>query len=217
MVTPNNLYCNERRFSKKQEGESVLKMIESGLWFRLLQRGLQSPTARRRIDATASESGATLVEMAICSAVLMTAIFGIIQFSIALYVYNFVAEAAREATRYAVVRGANSCLYSSTFPNCNLNPTTSGDPVGNYVRGLGFPFSSGLSAAVTWWAPSQDASGVTSWTTPCTGAVDSIGNPCNTVGYAVRVVVTYSYPLSIPFVPSNTLNIHGTSQMLINE
>ena len=44
----------------------------------------------------------------------------------ALYAYNFVSEAAREATRYAVVRGPNSCLISFTLPACNLNPLTYG-------------------------------------------------------------------------------------------
>jgi hypothetical protein len=165
------------------------------------------------------ESGATLVEMAICSAVLMTVLFGIIQFSISLYIYNFVAEAAREATRYAVVRGSHSCQISATFPNCDLNPNTAGDPIGNYIRARGFPFSGGMSATTTWWAPAQDASGVTSWTTQCTGATDpnNPGNPCNSVGYAVRVQVTYTYPLAIPFVPGRSLGLTSTSQMLINE
>ena len=52
------------------------------------------------------DSGASLVEFTVSAAVLFMALFGIIQCSLGLYAYNYVSDAAREGTRYAMVRGA---------------------------------------------------------------------------------------------------------------
>jgi hypothetical protein len=169
-----------------------------------------------------NEQGAAIVEMALASAVLFTLLVGIIQVSMALYIHNFVSEAAREGTRYAVVRGASSCLYAtSAMPDCNLGPTTSGNPIQAYLRGLGFPYSSGVTATATWWSPTGAAPN--QWTLSCTTATDANatspldGDACNYPGHAVRVQVTYSYPLAVPFWGTHTLNISSTSQMIINE
>jgi Flp pilus assembly protein TadG len=171
------------------------------------------------------EDGASLVEMAIASAIYLSLFFGIVEFSLALYSYNFVSDAAREATRYAVIRGTNSCTPNPSFPNCNLLPTSitsTTDPTANpvlaYIDSLNYPglSPSNLSATVTWWVATQNAAGNTSWTTACTGSVDSNGNPCNAEGNAVKVVVTYKFPLSIPWLPASTLRVSSTSQMMIN-
>jgi len=173
------------------------------------------------------EEGTTLVEMALASTILLSALFGVIAISLALYVYNYVSDAAREATRYAIVRGPDSCVIASTFPNCNLNPTkitSSTDPTKNpllnYVYNMGYPGldRSKLTATVNYYAAStvQVGSGPTgysqtSWsTTPCTTAT------CNNRGNAVQVTVTYPFPLSIPFWRSTTVNISSTSQMVIS-
>ena len=50
------------------------------------------------------EEGTTLVEMAFASAILLSSLFGVIAISLALYVYNYVSDAAREAT------GMQSCV-----------------------------------------------------------------------------------------------------------
>ena len=63
------------------------------------------------------EEGATLVEMAlVCAFIVIPMLFGIIEVSLALYSYNFVTDAAREATRYAVVRGPQTCVIAPTSP-----------------------------------------------------------------------------------------------------
>jgi Flp pilus assembly protein TadG len=156
--------------------------------------------------------GATLVEMALSASVLFVMLFGIIEVCMGLYSYNLVSEAARQATRYASVRGTDSCTYATkTFPNCNLNPTTSGNAIQTYVQGLGFPYSSQMNATATWWTAVQDANGSTTLPTQCTVA------SCNSVGNAVKVQVTYSFPLPIPFWNNATLNIKSTSEMMISE
>ena len=53
-----------------------------------------------------SEEGSSLVEFALIFLVLMTMMLGIIDFCRAAYAYHFVSNAAREATRYAAVRGS---------------------------------------------------------------------------------------------------------------
>jgi Flp pilus assembly protein TadG len=53
------------------------------------------------------ETGSSLVEFALSSTVLLMAIFGVLDCSCALYADHYVANAAREATRYAMVRGSS--------------------------------------------------------------------------------------------------------------
>jgi Flp pilus assembly protein TadG len=186
---------------------------------------------RRRVRASRGkgifcEQGATLVEMALATTVYVALFVGTIELCLGLYTYNYISDAAREATRWVAVRGANSCTISSTFPSCNLLPTDvtsttnpSANPVLSYVYALNYPSMnpSNLSVSVTWWVASQNGSGSTSWTTQCTGATDANGNPCNATGNQVKVVVTYSYPLSIPFSTSRNVALSSTSEMMINE
>lgn len=170
----------------------------------------------------ASEQGAAIIEMAVACGVLLTLLIGIVQVSQAFYIYNFVSEAAREGTRYAAVRGTNSCLNATgTMPDCNLGPATSGNPIQTYLQGLGFPYSNGITATATWWSPPKASPN--QWNISCTTATDTDassalnGDACNYPGHAVQVQVTYSYPLSIPFWGTQSLNISSTSQMVINE
>ena len=53
-----------------------------------------------------SESGSGLVEYSIVFILLMTMLLAIADFSRALYAYHFVSNSAREAARYASVRGS---------------------------------------------------------------------------------------------------------------
>ena len=178
------------------------------------------------------EDGATLVEMAlICAFVVIPMLFGIIEVSLALYSYNFVTDAAREATRYAVVRGPQTCVIAPTFPDCNLSPAGSTNPTSGsgsttlqtYVQNLGYPGinPSNLTVTATWWSanvvnPGTGAFSTTDWNTQCT-TTDLNGNACNSIGNAVRVVVTYAFPLNIPFWKNVTVNLTSTAQMTINE
>ena len=191
---------------------------------RLLTQALR-PISRRRVRQVLGDEGASLVEVAISLAVYVTLLFAVIEFLLSMYAYNFVSDAAREATRFAVIRGANSCVPNPSFPNCNLGPpnvTSSTDaslnPVLQYIDSLRYPGLSpdNLSADVTWWVAHQNASGHTDWATQCTGALDAKGNACNAEGNAVRVVVTYNFPLRLPWINAHILKVSSTSQMAIN-
>ena len=55
-----------------------------------------------------SQRGSTLVESALCLSAFLLIMFGVMEFSMAVYAYNSVADAARDGARWASVRGAAS-------------------------------------------------------------------------------------------------------------
>lgn len=150
------------------------------------------------------EDGATLVEMAICSSTLLCMIFGVIYFSMALYTYNYVDEAAREATRWAMVRGSQSCSNTPNLSDCNATAAQ----ITAFVTGLGGIDSSRITAIATWCAQST--------TTPGTWAACAAGTP-NTPGNEVRVQVQYNFPLNVPFWNSSILTVASTSTVVISQ
>ena len=63
-------------------------------------------TARRLARRLRCSRGQSLVESALSLGIVIAVLIGIIELTIALYCYNYVAYAAREATRWAMVRGS---------------------------------------------------------------------------------------------------------------
>jgi len=161
--------------------------------------GGMHPLASRIRRTLRAEAGTSIVEFAMASIILFTLVFGVIAICLALYSYNVTAEAAREATRYAIVRG--SACSASTFTNCNVTQ----DQLQTYVRGLGFP---GINPASMNLTAAWPTTGVT-----CFPSV----TPCNNPGNLVQVTVQYTFPLVIPFVPSRTLTMSSTSAMYISQ
>jgi Flp pilus assembly protein TadG len=139
-----------------------------------------------RVDA-----GTTIVEFAMASTILFTLVFGVIAICLALYSYNVVAESAREATRYAIVRGSACTSFATACPATKTDIET-------YVRSLGFPGINPASASL--WV-----------NTDCCWPTNN--NP----GSTVQVTVNYTFPLVIPFVPSRTLTMSSTSAMVISQ
>ncbi len=151
---------------------------------------------RARFRRCLNSEGQTLVETALSLTILFTMTFAIIELGMALYSYNFVAESAREGSRYAMVRG------SSCTGNCTI---ATNDSVQTYVRNLKYPGlnSSNLTVTTTW-----PDTGVT-----CTPSA----TPCNNPGNNVMVKATYAFPWTIPFIPSGTLTMTSTSEMIISQ
>ena len=153
------------------------------------------------------EQGSAIVEMAIASAVFLAAVFGIIQACWALYAYNYVNEAAREATRYAIVRGGTYTGNNCTAPGpatCVAQAGATGD-VSQYVKSLAYPGidTTKLTVTTTWPGGVGPVC-----TTPCVS---------NMPGNLVQVVVSYPYSFHIPFVPSATFTMASTSQLVISQ
>ena len=173
------------------------------------------------------EQGGSLVEMAISSLVLITVLFGLVEFSFAFFGSNVVSQAAREATRYASIRGYNSCSYATTtFPNCNLGPDSNGTSTAatalqNYLLSRNYPLTQNLKVTANWFSPTGGTPNA--WTMSCNTAIDNnltsplYGDACNYPGHAVRVKVSLALPISIPIYGKQTINLTSTSQMIISE
>jgi Flp pilus assembly protein TadG len=155
----------------------------------------------------ANERGDEMIEFAIVAVVLFTCIFAIINCSLLLYTYHFAAYAAREATRYAMVRGStwgsSSCASTATF-SCNATAAN----VASYVQSIVPPaISSGTPLTVTTTWPGTELAGST---TTCTTT-----NGNNSPGCLVMVQVSYSFTYFLPFLPSSALILKSTSEVVI--
>jgi Flp pilus assembly protein TadG len=149
-----------------------------------------------------SEYGSTLVETALSLVILLTVALGVMEMSLALYTYHFVSDAAREGTRFAIVRGSSCATNAGLASAC---PATQAD-IQSYVRGLGFPGIDPSLMTVTTTAYLAYPTG-----TVCTAAFLT----CMSPGNQVKVTVRYQFPLSIPFIPASTLSMSSSSQMVI--
>jgi Flp pilus assembly protein TadG len=164
----------------------------------MLTTGERVEDIRRSLD---SEEGAILIEAAVSFALMIALIMAVFQFSLALYSSHFVADAAREASRYAIVRGSSSCSDSPNLTNCNATA----EAIQSWVRNLNYPGINPQNLTVTTTWPS---SGVDCYPS---------ASPCNNPGNLVNVVVTYGFPLNVPFWKSVTINLRSTSQMVISQ
>lgn len=156
----------------------------------------------RSLRHARGERGSAIVEFALASMVLLTLVFGVIAIAMALYAYHFVSDAAREGTRYAINRGSSCLAYSGFTSAC---PAIESD-VQSYVRGLAFP---GINPSL------MDV--YTTWPTTGSTCTPSPAPYCNNPGNLVQVTVRYHFPLTIPFIPAETLTMTSSSEMVISD
>lgn len=123
---------------------------------------------------------------------MFTMLIGTMNMSQAIYTYHYVSEAAREGTRYAMVKGSNV-----------TTPATSA-AIQTYVQNLGYPGIQSSLMTVT-----------TTWKAYPTGTSCLPSSTCNNPGNLVTVTASYAYPLSIPYVGKKTLTMTSTSAMVI--
>lgn len=150
------------------------------------------------------ESGGTLVETALSMTLLLTLVFGIIEVSLMLYSYHFISNAAREGTRYAIVRGSSWTTACGTYTSSGCTATTT--QIQQYVLNLGFP---GIDPAKLTVTPTSSLTTGGSSCSPFTS--------CNAASNVVQVKVTYNFPFSVPFVTPRTISISSASQMVISQ
>jgi Flp pilus assembly protein TadG len=87
--------------------------------------------AMRRGRLLKSECGTGLVEYAVIVVIFMTMLLGIADFSRALYAYHFVSSQAREATRYAMVRGCSTpSTHCTAASNSDIQTFVKNVPLG---------------------------------------------------------------------------------------
>jgi Flp pilus assembly protein TadG len=152
------------------------------------------------VRSARGEEGSAIMETAMSSMILLTFMFGVMETGFALYSYHFISEAAREGTRYAIVRGS-SCVNPTDFTSAC--PASTSD-IQNYVKNLGFPGINPNNMTVT-VANAGYPAGVT-----CTPSAS-----CNNPGNLVTVTVQYNFPLTVPFVPAHTYSMSSTAAMII--
>ena len=93
-----------------------------------------------------NEQGSEMVELAMVGMLLFTLLFGILELGRAVWIYGTVAHLAREGSRYAIVRGADS------------SQTTNAAAVDAHVQGL----AAGMTGLVvtTAWTPDNEPGSV---------------------------------------------------------
>ena len=141
-------------------------------------------TSRVKADTAQSEDGQALVEFALIFSVLMGFVFGFMELCMMLYSYDMISESAREGTRYAIVHGS-SCLTST-----NASCTTTVANVNSYVSGLGWASPGGKMIVATTYPDNNENQ-----------------------GSRVQVTVTYSFPITLSWVPAGSISMQSSSQM----
>jgi Flp pilus assembly protein TadG len=149
------------------------------------------------------ESGSSLIEFAFSLLVLLPAIFGIVYCSLALYVDHYVTNTAREAARYAMVRGSTWSVACNVSTDYGCTATDAN--VTSYVQSitpLGINKSSPPLTVTTSWPGT-----VTSVSTCAKNAKDP--------GCVVSVTVSYSFNFILPFLPTKALTLKSTAAAVI--
>lgn len=153
--------------------------------------------ALNRLRPLRGERGSTLVEFALSFAFLLSMLFGIAGFGHALFVYHFVSEAARDATRWAIVNGS-TC---ATDASCSAPASTT--DIDTYVKSL-------VPQSIN---PSQISTNVTYPIQSDGPAICSTTD--NAPGCTVEVKVNYTYNFIFPLLPTSPLTLSSTSEMVI--
>jgi Flp pilus assembly protein TadG len=168
------------------------------------KRVLRIGRARRHAGG---ERGSAIMETAMSMVIFLTFLFGIFEVALALYTYFFIAEAAREGTRYAIVRGSTAggtgtaCAAYTSY-DCQASK----DQIKSYIQNLGFP---GIN-------PSNMTIPDPVWTAYVNAGYSCPASPpCNSPGNQVAVTVQYNFPLVLPFAPKLTYTMSSTSAMII--
>jgi Flp pilus assembly protein TadG len=171
--------------------------MPGGLFHRLtrLKRGAGLVNARPvpGLRKLRGEDGNNLIEYALTFMFFMSMVLGIVDFSRALYSYHFLSDAAREATRWAAVRGA-TCTNDGS---CTA-AASSADIIA-YVTNITPP---GLNPTGLTTTPSWPGTG------NCPGANNNPGCP-------VDVTVSYQFNFVVPFIRTTPLTLSSSSEMII--
>jgi Flp pilus assembly protein TadG len=142
------------------------------------------------------ERGASLPETAIVISAILALTFGIIDFGRAMYTYDFVAQLAREGTRWAAVRGSQSCTNSAnTLADCNASAAN----IQSYVQSLsqGATVASSITATPTYSCPT--------------------GSGTNAPGCTISLTVSYPFKFVLPYLPKAGITMASTSEMVISQ
>jgi Flp pilus assembly protein TadG len=167
-------------------------------------RRMFDPATRlaRKQRIARGEEGSVILETAMSCVILLTFLFGVMEAGLALYSFHFISEAAREGTRYAIVRGSSAGSACAAYSSLGCQASTA--DIQNFVKKLGFPGINPSNMTVT----------VTNAGYPA-GVICSPSASCNNPGNLVTIKVDYSFPLAVPFIPAHTYRMSSTAAMII--
>ncbi len=163
------------------------------------------------------ERGATVLETAFALWLLTMLIFGVFESCLAVYSYHFLANAAHEGARYAIVRGGRwsvGCDGSGKAGSGYASSmcTASSTDIANYVIERSFPgiLLTASDVCVEYLGPTPGSA-----TTTCNAGNSTASD--NAPGDIVQVTVRYPFTLRVPGLPAKIFTMSSTSQMVIAE
>jgi Flp pilus assembly protein TadG len=143
--------------------------------------------SRYRPRLIVRDEASGLIEFAVALPLLCTFLFCFMEACLIIYSQNLISELACEGTRYAMVHGA--ACPSTTNPTCEATATQ----VNSFVSSINIP---NLAVGTI---------------TPTTTYPD--GNEA--VGSRVQVKISYTFPITMPFVPKTAFNLTAISTTYI--
>jgi Flp pilus assembly protein TadG len=143
------------------------------------------------------EDAAELMEFALSASILFMLIFGIIEFCMLMYTGSFVAYAAQQGARYAMVRGSDWASPCSTTLTYGCKAASS--DVQNYVLSLPHPGINLPASNITSTPLNKTAAGVSCAASPYAQ------------GCEIQVKVTYTFGMNIPWIPAASIPLSSTS------
>jgi Flp pilus assembly protein TadG len=164
------------------------------------------------------DHGQSLVEFALVLPIFLAILIGMVDIGRAVWANNAVANAAREATRYAVVHGG------SKENECPVGPpvTTGQNQTVIPAASTSCPYPSPSKEGVRDMARAFAIAGGTPMTIQvcygidCSGDTDAL-NATNARGTPVTVTVTSQVPMIVPqLVGISQIPVSATSTMLVN-
>lgn len=157
-----------------------------------------------------SDRGESLLEFAISAIIVLTVLFGVMDFSRALYTYHFISHAAQHGARFAEVHGSawsTTCTTAGQL-GCTISTSSTATDVQDYLRTMVPPgvTASNLTATATW--PGTDING---------SSAGACGTTINYAGCLVKVKVTYQFNFIVPFMPASAQTFSSTAEAVIQQ
>ena len=143
------------------------------------------------------------MEYAILRTAIPPFIFGIMDSSRSLYSYDFVSNAAREATRHASVHGSTFASQTGRRYSCHAH----GSDVQGYVQGLAPALTTSRSLTVTTACTGQ----VSRASVSCTSTANSTPRIDHNPVCLMQVVESYPFHFMLPFLPKGATTRRGAS------
>lgn len=105
--------------------------------------------AIRSVGSDRGERGSAVLEFSLAITVLLMMAFGAMDFGRALYTYTEVSEAAKEGTRYAIVRGSNCTSWNTACP-------ASASDIQTYLQNVPEGLHANSMTVTTTWSPNNN-------------------------------------------------------------